>query len=206
LKQICLVVTNKCNWFCDYCSMDTHNRSISFNEVKQIVDNLESNLNVCLTGGEPGLLKSSQMDYIINELKKKNTNIELTTNGMFFKNHSKHLKDINHILYHCTEDMEGEIFIPDNVDLSKVEFMVVVTDKNLKNLKSFLEKYNQIKFRLYKGDEHIVNGVKGPSLSIKNAINIIREFKNIISEDSPACLLGIEDPDTQIEIIGKKYV
>ena len=206
LHQICLVVTNKCNWFCEYCSMDTHNRSISFEEVIKIANNLPNNQNVCLTGGEPGLLSELEMDTLIEILKNKNTNIEITTNGMFFKLHSKHMNNVNHVLYHCTENMDKEMFFPDNIDLSKVEFMIVVTDNNMKNLKSFLEKYKEIEFRLYKGDEHIVNGVRSSSLSIKNAIKIFKEFKDIISKDSAFSLLGVEDPGTQIEVIGKKYV
>lgn len=203
MVQICLVVTNLCNWNCDYCSMDTHNRSIEFSQVKEHLKDIPENSKVCLTGGEPGLLSSEEMEDIFTTLEAKNSVIDVTTNGMFFKKHEQFLPRVNHILYHCSEDLYDDFFKPTNTNDTIIEYMLVINDNNIVRLDEYLERHNDITFTLYKCEEVIVNGQMGPTLSKKNALEILKKHKNRITKDSVTYLLGLEENKMEIEVIGK---
>jgi len=176
-----LYVTYKCNWFCNYCSEDTHNRNnITFDEIKQKVSAIPAGSDVAITGGEPGTLKKDVMFWILSELKDKGCFVNINTNGTFFKKH----KDLCHIpdsyLYHCSEHLEDdEIYIPEFVDLSKISFQLVITDDTMDRLGYYVDKYPNIKFVVF-----AAGNVIGKGLSRTNGFKIYTEFKDKIDPES----------------------
>jgi len=182
-----LYVTYRCNWFCDYCSEDTHNRGIvNFEDIKAKVELIPNNTNVAVTGGEPGILKKEQMSWILNTLKEKNCAINMNTNGTFFKRH-RELCDIpDSFLYHCSEHLEDEeIYIPDFVDFEKILFQLVVTDDTVHRLEYYINKYPDIKFLIYGADQiEYEKGRIGTGLSRANGFAIYRKYKDVIHPES----------------------
>jgi organic radical activating enzyme len=176
-----LYVTYKCNWFCNYCSEDTHNRNIiTFEEIKRKVESLPDNSDVAITGGEPGILKPDVMSWILNRLIEKNCFINVNTNGTFFKKHRELCHIPNSFLYHCSEHLEEpDIWIPEHVDKSKIDFQLVITDDTMHRLEYYVNKYPDIKFLVF-----AAGNVIGKGLSRANGFNIYKEYKDRINPDS----------------------
>lgn len=176
-----LYVTYKCNWFCNYCSEDTHNRNdVSFDDIKRKVDAIPPNSDVAITGGEPGTLKREVMEWIFHELKSKGCFINVNTNGTFFKKHRELCHIPDSFLYHCSEHLEDEeIWIPEHVDQSKIDFQLVITDDTMDRLEYYIEKYPDIKFLIFGADNVI-----GKGLSRANGFKIYKQYKDRINPDS----------------------
>jgi len=194
MKIYSVIVTYKCDWRCAYCSADTHTKkSPSFEHIKRIVDDIELNSEVALTGGEPGYAKPEVIEYVIKTLKDKNCHITINTNGAFFKRYPQYCDQVNDFFYHCTEDLntEKEIFIPEGDYL--IDYMLVVSDENYERLDHFITNYPDIEFLITGADPLIVNGVMGPSLSRKFALKIIQKYHKQIHPDSVIRLLESSD-------------
>lgn len=195
MKIYGLSVTFKCNWFCNYCIVDTHHQpEVTIQHIKNQLDKIEPRNKVSITGGEPGLCSPEIMDYVITELVKKEMYIEVNTNGAFFKNFSQYDKFIDFYFYHCSEYLEQSIFIP-NISFDKIDFMVTVTDDSFSNLESFLQYYNSLhinkKIFIYSAiDNHINNTHKPKTLSKRNSLTILSKYRNIIDPDSYEYILG----------------
>ena len=54
-KEYTIYFTCKCNWNCNYCIMDTHNIKNEPKNILENINNIEDNLFVSISGGEPGL-------------------------------------------------------------------------------------------------------------------------------------------------------
>jgi organic radical activating enzyme len=176
-----LYVTYKCNWFCNYCSEDTHNRNdVTFEDLQSKVEALPDNCDVAITGGEPGTLKRDVMAWVLTRLKEKGCFINVNTNGTFFKKH----KELCHIpdsyLYHCSEHLEDEeIWIPEHVDIAKIDFQLVLTDDTMHRLEYYVNKYPNIKFLVF-----AAGNVIGKGLSRTNGFKIYKEYKDRIDPNS----------------------
>lgn len=176
-----LYVTYRCNWFCNYCSEDTHNRQdVTIEDLRKKVEALPESSDVAITGGEPGVLSKEVMSWLLKSLKDKNCFINVNTNGTFFKKH----RDLCHIpdsfLYHCSEHLdEEEIWIPDNVEKSKIDFQLVITDDTMHRLEYYINKYPDIKFLVFGADNLI-----GKGLSRSNGFQIYKQFKDRIDPNS----------------------
>lgn len=182
-----LYLTYKCNWFCDYCSEDTHNRNpVSFEEIQKKVKAIPVGGDVAITGGEPGVLKKEILTWVLTELKNKNCFINVNTNGTFFKRHPELCSISDSFLYHCSEHLEeDEIYIPEFVDKSKIEFLLVVTDSTMHRLGHYITSYPDIKFLLFGADRvDYGNGRSGAGLSRENGFKIYRKYKDKINPDS----------------------
>jgi organic radical activating enzyme len=181
-----LYLTYKCNWFCDYCSEDTHNRNnITFEEIKNKVNAIPPNSDVALTGGEPGVLKRDVLVWVLTELKSKGCFINVNTNGTFFKKH-KELCDIpDSFLYHCTEHLEDDdIYIPDFVAREKIDFQLVITDSTMHRVEYYINKYPDIKFLIFGADNVI-----GAGLSRSNGFKVYLKYKEKIDPNSTMHLI-----------------
>jgi len=164
----CLVVTNKCNWNCEYCISDTHNNSRIFEDALNSIKNIPEYSDVAISGGEPGLLTQEQLIEVITLLKNKNATITIKSNGQIFK-HKEVLKKIDSIEYHCSENLDiNDTVIKDYKDLTN--FLVVITDNNICNLRNFLEYHNDIEIE-------IIPSTFIKPLSKKNLILLYKEFK-----------------------------
>ena len=176
-----LYLTYKCNWFCNYCSEDTHNRNeITFEEIQRKVEAIPPNSDVALTGGEPGILKKPVITWVLEQLKAKGCFVNVNTNGTFFKKHPELCHIPDSFLYHCSEHLEDdEIYIPDFVDRSKIDFQLVLTDKSLHRLEYYVNKYPDIKFLVF-----AAGNVIGEGLSRANGFKVYAEFKDRIDPNS----------------------
>jgi organic radical activating enzyme len=119
-----LHITKKCNWFCRYCIVDTHNsEDIYINDILKHIDNIPNNSVVNLSGGEPGILSSDKLNLIFNKLRIKECEININTNGLFFKNHKNLDKYISNYFYHLSEDLYDIPFINyiSDIDLKLLE-------------------------------------------------------------------------------------
>jgi organic radical activating enzyme len=174
-------LTYKCNWFCNYCSEDTHNRNdVTYADIQRKVNEIPAGSDVAITGGEPGTVSKEVMIWVIDQLKAKGCFININTNGTFFKKH----RDICHIpdsyLYHCSENLDDEeIWIPEHVDRAKIDFQLVITDDTMDRLEYYVNKYPDIKFLVFGADNVI-----GKGLSRANGFKIYKEYKDRINPDS----------------------
>jgi organic radical activating enzyme len=181
-KEIELVVTWICNWHCEYCCVDTHNRpKLTMDQVKAKLDKIIPGYNVTLSGGEVGSMKRADIEYILNDLESKGCRVSINTNGLFIKRYRDLLPKFEEILYHCSEDLDidDEIIIDPELNLN---YMLVVTDNNFKNLEKFLEKYKDIKFNLVPATNP--RGMFGPILSPINKNKMIKLYHHRMTKDS----------------------
>lgn len=177
-----LVVTWRCNWHCDYCCVDTHNRpTLTMDEVKAKLDKVILGYNVTLSGGEVGSMKRKDIEYILNELEKKDCRPSINTNGLFIKRYRDLLTRFDTILYHCSEDMnlDDEIIIDPELNL---QYLLIVTDNNFDRLEPFLAKYPQIQFHLVSATNP--KGITGVVLSPRLKNKMIAKFHNRMSDES----------------------
>lgn len=150
MKEIELPLTNKCNWFCDYCVADIHNQpELPFEEVLKRVNAIEPGTEVTFGGGEPGLLKREELELIIKILKDKGCVIDLLTNGTFFRRHEPLVHEFGKIHYHCVEYLPGDIEFP-NLPYDHVFYGLVVRNGDFisGNIHIMINKYPHIKFLL----------------------------------------------------------
>lgn len=193
MKRYSIITTRKCNWSCPYCITDTHGHDsdITFDDIKAKLEQIEPNSEVSLSGGEPGLIEPEVIDYIFTELVKKNSDITVLTNGLFFKKYAfKYDKYISDYLYHCSEnlDLKDEVLVPIDINPDKIEYMIVVSDNNIHNLEKFLELHPTVE-TVFSADATMVLGEMGHSLSKKNALQIAKKFKNRLNKKSIRYLL-----------------
>jgi organic radical activating enzyme len=150
IKDIELPLTNKCNWHCNYCVVDIHNRpELPFEEVLSKVKDIEPGSEVTFSGGEPGILKREELELLIKILKDKNCVIDLLTNGLFFKRHMPLVHEFGKIHYHCVEYLPDDIEFP-NLEFDHVFYGLVVTNTNFLDgsIHTMINKYPHIKFLL----------------------------------------------------------
>jgi organic radical activating enzyme len=180
-------VTFACNWVCDYCSEDTHNRgSIDFEIIKEKVTTIPNHSSVIISGGEPGLAKKEVMNWIFEQLTSKHCYISVNTNGMFFKRYADLCATVDGFLYHCSEHLqEDEIWIPEHVDINKIDFLLVITNSTMDRLDYYINKYPEIKFTIFRATSIIKqDGSFGAGLSRGNAFKIYAKYKDRIDSNS----------------------
>lgn len=179
-KEIELVITWVCQWHCEYCCVDTHNRpKLSFDEVKKKLEKVIPGYLVTLSGGEPGSLKREQIEFILNELEKKGCELSINTNGLFIKKYPDLLDRFSIILYHCSQDIDvdDEIIIDD-----RLEYQLIVTDNNFHKLGAFLEKHSNLTFHLVPASNP--ENISGPELSLENKHEMLKLYHSRMTHDS----------------------
>jgi organic radical activating enzyme len=182
-----LYLTYKCNWFCDYCSEDTHNRNeVTVEDIQRKLSEIPANSDVAITGGEPGILSKDVLKMVFDDLTAKNCFINVNTNGLFFKRHPELCDIPQSFLYHCSEHLtEDELYIPNFIPREKIDFLLVVTDETYKRLDYYIEKYPNIKFLLFGADRvQYDNHRAGKGLSRTNGFKVYTKYKDRIHPDS----------------------
>ena len=195
-NEIELVVTWICNWFCDYCCVDTHDRpKMTMDEVKAKLDKVIPGYNVTLSGGEVGTMKRDDIEFIIRELEAKACKLSINTNGYFIKRYPDLLHHFDYILYHCSEDLDidDELIIDPTLNL---QYLLIVTDNNYNKLDAFLAKYPDIDFHLVAATnpEGVNNVILSPALRNK----MVTKHYNRMSEDSKKRVFKEKDFDSII--------
>jgi organic radical activating enzyme len=195
-KEIELVVTWVCNWHCDYCCVDTHNRpTLTMDEVKAKLDKVIPGYNVTLSGGEVGSMKRKDIEYILDELEKKGCRPSINTNGLFIKRYRDLLPRFDTVLYHCSEnlDLDEDIIIDSELNL---QYLLIVTDTNFDKLEAFINKYSDIEFHLVAAT--MPEGINGVTLSTKLKHAMLTRFHKRMTEDSKVRVFKEKDFDAII--------
>lgn len=181
-KEIELVVTWVCNWHCEYCCVDTHNRpKLPFNEVKKKLDKVIPGYNVTLSGGEVGSMKREEIELILNALEAKGCRPSINTNGLFIKRYRDLLPRFDTILYHCSQDIDPTDTIIIEPDLN-LQYLLIVTDNNFDNLEAFLSKYPDIQFHLVAATNP--EGINNPTLSTTLKHKMLAKYHHRMTAES----------------------
>lgn len=196
--RYCITVTHECNWNCPYCITDTHNKKREFEVALEHAHNMECGQKVSLSGGEPGLLKTKQLLEIVRILKSKECNVQVVSNGMIF-NHPEVMTEVDGVWYHCSMNMDLNDVVNRNYP-DKTQYMVTVTDNNMGNLDSFLNKNSDLHITLVTAEAVPVNGHIGESLSKTNALRIAVKYKDRIPKESLKYLLS-RDYQNEVTIL-----
>jgi len=173
-SSIELEVTFRCNWNCDYCLVDTHDRDdIDFKDTMEYIHSLDDNTEVSISGGEPGMLKREEITEIILLLKSKNCELDLITNGLFIEKYPDLLHNFESISYHCVEYIEDDIVV---YDYDNIVYNIVVTSVNMNKLDWFFNKHKDlnIKFKL------LINFRKSNKVKIKDFLNLIKKYESLV--------------------------
>lgn len=178
-KEIELVITWTCQWHCEYCCVDTHNRpKLSFDEVKKKLDKIIPGYNVTLSGGEPGALKREQLEFLLDELEKRGCEPSINTNGLFLKKYPDLIDRFATVLYHCSEDIN----LDDPMLIGDYEYLLIVTDNNFERLGPFLDKYPDIQFNLVAATNP--KGIYGVTLSTENKHRMLKLYHHRMTKES----------------------
>jgi len=186
-----LYLTYKCDWSCPYCIVDTHNHlPADFEKIKKEIDNIPDWSTVVIAGGEPGLTNADDMEYTIKTLCEKNCYIIVATNGLFFKKFKEYDKYITKYYYHVSERFDINDII-DETYKHKSEYMLIITDDNMKDMETFVQKYKDLKF-LFRGARSIKFDKSENSLSKINGLKILKKYKDQISKSDVKYLFDRE--------------
>ena len=182
-KEYCLYITFKCNWFCDYCIMDTHNIKDDSSDLIFQAKGIEPNSRVCITGGEPGLANKKLVYQIFDILNEKKCMIHLNTNGLFLQRYPELLKYISSITYHCSENLDAEK-IKTYPEIQDIDYRLILTDNNVYKLEEFLKINNDVTFNIIGSKLNTkFDGSLNITLSNKNMLYIYKNFKHHIRPD-----------------------
>ena len=184
-----IAITYKCNWFCNYCLVQTHLRpEPTFDEIKEKIQSIPDNVRVTLSGGEPGTQSKEIVKYIFDELQRKQCIIEINTNGLFFEKFPEWENSVYRYFYHCSEKLEGNIKLPPKHLYHKIDFMITLTDELFPRLEKFINYWLTLeinkKIFIYGGVELYQFKGTHPILSKKNAFKVLRLYKSIMDKES----------------------
>lgn len=164
-------LTEQCNKNCIYCSCNLEDeKNIEYSdkqiiELKKIFDLLQKiNSIIFLGGGEPGIIKHSEIDKIFNLL----STCWVATNGEFVKNYYGLYKDkIDKIIYHVLTKDSIIYETPIN------DYVYIVHKKNIHTISEILSKFkNEIQLKLYNS----INNENDPLLLDYNDIKIVLNY------------------------------
>lgn len=188
-KRTAILTTYKCNWNCDYCLVDTHDKHkqspINFLDLKKKINKLADNSLVTLCGGEPGTLSEPEVKEIFNSLEEKKCEIDILTNGLFIKRYSQYLDRIDTVEYHCVENLEDNIEFP-NLDQNKFNYLIIITNNNYAKVDAFLDRYPKIQFRL------VCNSKNRESLPRTIGFKVLMKNKHRIAKSSFGLLFSYQ--------------
>jgi len=140
IHSVVLKILSKCNWNCKYCD-NTSNMIVPINEVIYYINILQKynpDINISISGGEPGLLSK---EYLADIFNASNNPVEVATNGLFLKNnYHKIFKDkIKNISYHVIEDIDDNLKV-NIIKINNIESnnILVIHKLNYKKALPFL--------------------------------------------------------------------
>lgn len=198
-KEVELVVTWVCQWHCEYCSVDTHNRPVlTMDMVREKLKQLpHPDYTITLSGGEVGTMKRQDIEEIISTVESLGNKLTINTNGLFIKRYPDLLKHFDTILYHCSEDLEptDEIILD---PVPNLEYLLIVTDNNYHKLDAFLNKYPNINFSLVAATNP--KGINNVTLGAKLKHQMLTRYHNRMTKDSVKRIFKEKDFDSIIYI------
>ena len=194
-REFAIMLTHQCNWRCQYCAVkNKHDQSVDVSD-EAVLENakLVAPMSiVTLFGGEPGLVKRDLLEKCMQILEDKQCILYLETNGTFIKRYPDLLEHFAEVLYHCSEDLADEDQVR-KPDFKRVRWMIIVHDKNIDRLQSFLEKHKDIKFDIIEATYPYPEEMDGPRLSRENKKMLIEKFASRMTSESLYRLLNGKD-------------
>lgn len=194
-KEFAFMVSCKCDWHCQYCAVNnSHDRrdALPLEVVLTNARKVEPWSVVTLFGGEPGLAERALLEQCIAILESKHCKIYLETNGLFIQRYPDLLEHFHEVLYHCSEDLaeEDQILVS---TFKRIRYLIIVHDKNINRLQSFLEKHKDIKFDFIEATYPYPEEMNGPRLSSKNKKIVVEKFAARMTTESLYRLLNGKD-------------
>lgn len=189
------MVSCKCNWHCQYCAVNNshdHRDSLLDEVVLANARKVEPRSVVTLFGGEPGLAERDLLENCLAILEAKHCRIYLETNGLFIQRYPDLLEHFYEILYHCSEDLAEDDQIL-KLDHKRTRYMIIVHDKNINKLQSFLEKHKDTRFDIIEATYPYPEEMNGPRLSMENKKMLIERFAQRMTCESLYRLLNGKD-------------
>lgn len=183
--QYAITLTYKCNWNCDYCAVRNSvdwKDDVSDYDVFKKIDAVENGSVVTLFGGEPGVLNRSQVESFIERLQSKGCSLKLETNGLFIRRFPDIIDTFQEITYHCSQDLLPTDDII-NINHKNVKYMLVIHDKNIPNLESFLNSH-PFPDKFYMVEATYPHEITGPTLSKQNKNRLLTRFSNRMSKEA----------------------
>ncbi|MFA8298648.1 MAG: radical SAM peptide maturase [Hyphomicrobiales bacterium] len=201
LKQLLFEVTETCNLNCLYCGYgdfykneERNHKSLSFQEIKGLIDHLATywnsqycsqkngDLQISFYGGEPLLqfpLIEKTIDYLQNNEINKNISYRITTNGVFLNKYYKFLVKHN---FHIAISLDGNEF---NNSLrltknSKSSFQVIFD--NIKRIQQEYPEFFDQKVS-FQTTLHQRNSVKGIITFFQEHFNKIPSIQELVTND-----------------------
>ena len=198
-KEYEIEVCYRCNWDCEYCCVETHTKQPKTDQ--EILDNFYSlgikDANITISGGEPSYASDHLLIALIEYALINRCDLNLNTNGRFFKAKPELIKYFKEVNYHCSINLEPikikEYPIIEQTPETQVNYLVIVTDNNFDKLPKFIE-VNQEFFEDHKLLVIPASnpfGVNRPELSIPNFKYIIRNSTvwDVLSQESKLRLI-----------------
>lgn len=142
---VLLFVNKMCNLNCDYCFVRKFPSKFC---PEKIILPREFN-SIMVLGGEPGLLKESEVDTLFNILFSYRKPISLSTNGLFIEKYYSRYPNITYIHHNANL---GKLYNEPNI-LN----LLVVTSRNIDKVYEFALKHSNTKFGLNENMfEHLI--------------------------------------------------
>ena len=156
MSSFSFIITEKCNWTCDYCYFPTivqkEPRIDSFQKhfpyIKKVLDKLSDNhllVHIDIQGGEVGTVPLEILQYIFQTIKRP---IAVSTNGEFLKNEYHHDKLIRQylgpILWHVTDDFKSNLTVDYNDD--EIHISKGIVHNNVDEIVNFVRENDHIIF------------------------------------------------------------
>jgi len=152
VETVGILLTQKCNWTCEYCIAKNFHINKTIDQILDEIENLPNHIKkITLSGGEPGMLEREDIEKIIQKAEDKNLEMNLLTNGLFMENFPDLVNRFVEVDYHCSQDLDNEIEflnLEKNYPNVRFHYLIVVSNKNIKNLDNFLSKYPNIIFNI----------------------------------------------------------
>ena len=180
VETVGILLTKQCNWTCEYCIAKNFNIDKTIDQILQEIEDLPDHITkITLSGGEPGMLNRKDIEKIIEKAKNKNLEMNLLTNGLFIEKYPDLINEFIEIDYHCSQDLTEDIQfmnLEKNYPNVRFHYLIVVSNKNIINLDSFLEKYPDIIFNIMAAKLY-------DELTIKQILEITKKHKNQMTHE-----------------------
>jgi organic radical activating enzyme len=155
---------------------------ITLDDIMGKLDGLAPGDYVSLNGGEPGLVPRTIMDPLMEHLIAHECDINVNTNGEFFRRYPDYIDIVHTIQYHCSEKLDLDTDIEFITDTDKVSYVLVIDDDSLSRLGDFMDKYSDITFKIYAATRPYSVLPNRTSLSKANALKLVREYGDRIDK------------------------
>jgi len=157
--ELYISLSEKCQWNCKYCDFPTFQstaKHVTIDSLKEQVKILKkfdlSKWNICIEGGEIGLVPEEVLDYWFFESNVA-PSYHVATNGLFLEKYYEKYKDkIHTVLYHCLPDVKKDSIgkIKEyNISKDILYYTVVLTPENIDYIHDFLYYYKDLTWSIH---------------------------------------------------------